>query len=213
MAFRSGRFHTYLKPSVRLPRVRPARSLRWSSSTRSRLSEQSTAANEPALMRKTQPEPTAAIRRPAIAGPIIRAALNDVELSPTALERSASSTSSETNVCRAGESKAETQPSRNANTYTCHNCTSPATVRMPSPRASAPMAAWVAKTSFRRSRWSAAKPVNGSNRTCGPNCSDMTTPTAVALWWVSWVRTIQSWAVRCIQVPTFDTSAPPAHIR
>ena len=47
----------------------------------------------------------------------------------------------------------------------------------------------------------------------GPNCSAMTMPTAVALLWVSWVRTIQSWAVRCIQVPTLDTIAPTAHVR
>ena len=58
------------------------------------------------MIRNTQPEPTAAMRRPAIAGPIIRAALNEVEFSATAFDRSASPTSSETKVCRAGESNA-----------------------------------------------------------------------------------------------------------
>ena len=47
----------------------------------------------------------------------------------------------------------------------------------------------------------------------GPNCSAITMPTAVAFLWVSSVRTSQSWAVRCIQVPTLETSAPPAQTR
>ena len=41
----------------------------------------------------------------------------------------------------------------------------------------------------------------------------MTTPTAVALRWVNWVSTSQSCAVRCIHVPTLETTAPPAHTR
>ena len=63
----------------------------------------------------THPEPTAAISTPAHAGPIIRAALKDVELSATAFATSASATRSETKVCRAGLSNAPTQPSKNAN--------------------------------------------------------------------------------------------------
>ncbi len=54
--------------------------------------------NDRALIRNTQPVPTAAIMKPATAGPIMRAALNDVEFSPTAFERSSSPTSSATNV-------------------------------------------------------------------------------------------------------------------
>jgi len=75
-----------------------------------------TAPNEAALMRKTQPEPTAAIRTPAMAGPTRRAALNEAEFRATALDNSASGTRSDTNVWRAGESKAPTHPSRSANT-------------------------------------------------------------------------------------------------
>jgi len=86
-----------------------------SASTRSRLSEQSMATNEIAFIRKTQPEPTAAMRIPATAGPIIRPALNDVEFSATAFDRLASPTSSVTKVCRAGASNAVTHPSRSAN--------------------------------------------------------------------------------------------------
>ncbi len=54
--------------------------------------------------------------RPAIAGPTMRAALKEVELSPTALVSSAGSTSCVTNVCRAGASKAAAHPSRKAKT-------------------------------------------------------------------------------------------------
>jgi len=41
----------------------------------------------------------------------------------------------------------------------------------------------------------------------------MTRPSALALLSVSWVSTSQSWATRCIQVPTFETIAPPAQSR
>ena len=148
-----------------------------------------------------------------MAGPTIRAALNEVEFSATAFDRSFSSTRSETKVWRAGESKAVTQPSRNANTYTCQSWTSPVTTRIPSPRARAPMEAWVANRSFLRSSRSAARPVRGKRRSWGPNWSAMTTPMAVAFLWVSWVNTSQSCPMRCIHVPTLDTMAPLAHIR
>ena len=54
----------------------------------------------------TQPVPTTAISTPATAGPIMRAALKEVELSATALDRCASPTSSATKLWRAGASKA-----------------------------------------------------------------------------------------------------------
>ena len=49
-------------------------------------------------MRNTHPEPTAAMRMPAMAGPIMRAPWNEVEFRATALERSASPTNSATKV-------------------------------------------------------------------------------------------------------------------
>jgi hypothetical protein len=67
------------------------------------------------LIKNTHPEPTAAIRRPAVAGPTIRAALNEVEFRATAFDKSASPTSSDTKLWRAGASNAVTQPNRNAN--------------------------------------------------------------------------------------------------
>ena len=97
--------------------------------------------NEAAFNRNTHPEPTAAISTPASAGPIMRAALNEVELRPTAFDKSSSPTNSETKVWFAGESKAVVQPSRNANTYTCHSSTSPVTVSIPKPSAKHPSVA------------------------------------------------------------------------
>ena len=89
--------------------------MRWSSLVLRRAKEQSTAPNDAALIRNSEPVPTAAMRRPASAGPIMRAALNEVEFSPTAFDSPASPTSSETKAWRAGASKADTEPSRRAN--------------------------------------------------------------------------------------------------
>ena len=75
------------------------------------------------------------------------------------------------------------------------------------------MIPWVMTSSLRWSEWSAAEPVQGSNSSCGANCSAMTTPTAEALWRVSTVSTSQSWAVRCTPVPMLEISAPPAQSR
>jgi len=76
-----------------------------------------------------------------------------------------------------------------------------------------PIAVCVARRSFRRSSRSAASPVSGRRSTSGAYWSAITVPTAVALRSVSCARTIQSCAVRCIQVPTFDTIAPNAQRR
>ena len=143
----------------------------------------------------------------------MRAALNEAEFSATALARSSSSTRSDTNACRAGASNAVTQPSNSAKPYTCHSCTTPVRVTSPRPSASRPAAPWVSISSLRRSMWSAAKPDNGNSSKGGPNCNAITVPTAVALCWVSTVSTSQSCPMRCIQVPTLDTSAPAAHSR
>ncbi len=68
------------------------------------------------MIRKAQPVPIAAMTTPETAGPIIRAALNEVELSATALCRSASPTSSATKVWRTGASNAAALPNRKAKT-------------------------------------------------------------------------------------------------
>ena len=38
-------------------------------------------------------------------------------------------------------------------------------------------------------------------------------PTAWAEWWVRMVRTSQSWATRCIQVPMLETIEPDSQSR
>ncbi len=68
-------------------------------------------------------------------------------------------------------------------------------------------------STFRWSKRSATSPLSGSSSNCGPNCRAITKPTAAASWLVSWVSTTQSCAVRCIQVPTFETRAPAAQTR
>ena len=62
------------------------------------------------------PPPRAAMSTPASAGPTMRAALKLAELRPTALVRSAGSTISDTNDCRAGASKAAPTPRTKAST-------------------------------------------------------------------------------------------------
>ncbi len=75
------------------------------------------------------------------------------------------------------------------------------------------MTLWVTSISLRWLKWSAAKPVQGRKSSCGPNCRPVTMPTCAALCCVSWVSTSQSCAMRCIQVPMFDTSEPAVHRR
>ena len=116
IALRSGRFHTWRNPSVKLPFARWARSFACSVEVRRSESESSTATKETPLIRKAQPVPTEAMTRPDIAGPIMRAALNEVELSAIAFGRPSSLTSSATKVWRTGASNAAAEPNRKANT-------------------------------------------------------------------------------------------------
>ena len=70
-----------------------------------------TAAELSPLSRKTQPVPIAVISIPAIAGPTMRARLNVIEFSATALVSWPGPTISTTNDWRTGASTAEKQPS------------------------------------------------------------------------------------------------------
>ncbi len=104
-------------------------------------------------------------------------------------------------------------PSPRAKANTIQSVTTPVrvTAAIPSPRMA--MEIWVSISSVRRSIRSATSPVTGSRSSCGPNWRAIVTPTAVASSSVSSVRTSQSWAMRCIQVPTFETTAPANHRR
>ncbi len=69
-----------------------------------------TATNVAALTRNTQPVPIAAIISPATAGPAMRAVLNVMELSATALVSAPGPTISPAKDCRTGASTAAKQP-------------------------------------------------------------------------------------------------------
>ncbi len=83
----------------------------------------------------------------------------------------------------------------------------------PRPSASRPCSACVAASSFLPANRSAMMPAYGPMTRAGPNCSAMATPTAAASSFVSSVRISQSWAVRFIQAPMFDTIAPANQMR
>ena len=175
--------------------------------------EISTAPKLAALIRNTGPVPTQAISRPAIPGPTIRAALNVALLRPTALGRCSCGTISLTKVCRAGLSSAVTTPSRRANTKTIHSCATPVTTSAPSPKARRPRPHCVIISRRRFCIRSAMRPPYGASSSIGRNCRPVVIPTASAEWSVRMVRTSQSWATRCIQVPMLDTIAPDSHSR
>ena len=73
-----------------------------------------TTAKDRALITNTQRVPISAIRIPAMAGPISRAALRERMFSPAAFGISGPPTSSVTNESRAGFSTVKTQPRQNA---------------------------------------------------------------------------------------------------
>ena len=75
------------------------------------------------------------------------------------------------------------------------------------------MASWVAISSRRLGSRSAISPPYGASSSIGRNCSPVVMPTASAEWSVRMVRTSQSWATRCIQVPTLETIAPDSQSR
>jgi hypothetical protein len=209
----SGRVRTYRKPATICPFPRPARTRSASCAGSTKRSATRTARNDPALMTNTQPEPIAAMSTPATAGPIRRAALNDAEFRATAFETSSPCTTSETKACRIGASNAATMPRASAKPYSASRVAVCVRTMTPRPSPSSPIRPWVSMSIFRRSNRSAASPVSGRSSSWGPNCRAIVMPTATALLSESWVSTIQSWAVRCIHVPTFDTRAPANQMR
>ena len=137
---RSGRSRTYASPSRTWPLALATRRGVDSSSRRMVSRPASTATNDTALARKIQPVPTAAMARPATAGPTMRAELNVALLRLSALGRSSGPTSSTMNDWRTGVSSAEATPSAADSAYTCQSCTTPVTSSSPSARASRPIA-------------------------------------------------------------------------
>ena len=158
--------------------------------------------------RIAQPEPNAAMTRPASAGPMIRPALKLAELSPTALAMCCLPATSDTNACRAGLSNAVPSPKASATTKTCQVWATPVTASRPSTAAQTASQPWVRRRIRRLSKRSAIRPPYGESTSIGRNCSPVVTPTARAEPCDS-SSTSQSCATRCIHVPMFETKAPP----
>ena len=144
---------------------------------------------------------------PATAGPTTREALNIAELRAMALIRSSLPTISMMNAWRAGMSKALTTPRRAESTNTCQMRTVLVRVRNASAKASSIDAVWVAMTTWRRLRRSAAMPPSTENANTGIWPEKPTRPSSaeepVRLY------TSQDCATFCIQVPTRLMSWPP----
>jgi len=182
-----GAFPDIAKAATKPPGARTARRLWRSSPWRRNVSEQSTPPNDRAF-RQEGPNP---FRRPRSAGPRGRDPPHARGVERGGVERhrvgQVGFAHQIRNECLPrGASNAAAQPWRKANTYTCQSWTTPVTVSSPSVSAQRPIAACVAIKSLRRSKKSAAKPLKGSISICGPNCSAITRPTALALLWVSW---------------------------
>ena len=74
-----------------------------------------------------------------------------------------------------------------------------------------PIGDWVTISTERFEKRSAITPANGEKSRIGRNCSPVVMPRAPAL--PVRASTSQSWATRCIHVPTLETSDPAAKSR
>ena len=148
--------------------------------------------NNPALTTNTQPGPTQSMTRPEIAGPISRAELKAVELRATAFGSMRAGTSSETNACRTGLSKAPAVPPTNARMYTIHSSAEPESTRMPKTKPLRAVSVWVICRRWRRSSLSATTPAHAENSRIGANCRAVTMPSSRPPPSVSTVNTSQS---------------------
>ena len=150
---------------------------------------------------------SSARRRP---GPMMRPALNDAELRPTALGRSSALTSSQTNDCRTGASKAVADAEEQRDHVDVPLLGEAGhredAEQRPPGRPSSPGRSAAAASSGSRS---ATAPAYGESSRIGRNCSPVVMPRAVPLLSLS-SSTSQSWATRCIQVPMFETKPPVA---
>ena len=144
------------------------------------------------------------MRTPATAGPTMRAALNEAELSATALPTSSRPTSSTTKDWRTGWSTALTKPRMSASAHTCQYWTAPVQTRTASNTAWQRYVVWLAMSTRRLCSRSAAAPATIENSSTGANCSVLISP-SLSGEPVSW-STSQDWATAWIQPPTWATS-------
>jgi hypothetical protein len=95
------------------------------------------------LTANTQPVPTLAMSRLARAGPISRVDWNTAAFRAIAARSRLGGTTSATNACRAGASKAKIRPLANANAYTSPGRTVPAMVMAASAAVATAFRDWV----------------------------------------------------------------------
>src|SRR6266478_1405998 len=148
--------------------------------------------------------PKAAIRRPPMLGPTMRAPLKEAEFSDTALLRSERPTISATKDCRAGLSSTLASPTPVASTATCQYCTWPEATSAARARAWQPSTVWVTIRSRRLGRRSARAPDTIEKRRIGPNWRVPIRP-SLSGESVSW-STSHDWATVCIHEPIWATS-------
>ncbi len=151
------------------------------------------------MTRKQAAVPAVATITPATAGPMTRAALKVSEFSAMALSRSSRPTISTTNDWRAGMSSAFAVPSSSAAVITCQTWTWPQSVSSPSARATAVDTLWVAISSERLGKRSAATPPMSENASTGKVPAAPTAPSQNG--WLVNSSTSQPCATACIQVP------------
>ena len=156
------------------------------------------------MTRKQAAVPAVATITPAIAGPMTRAALKVREFSAMALSRSSRPTISTTNDWRAGMSSAFAVPSSSAAVITCQTWTWPESASSPSARATAVDTLWVAISSERLGKRSAATPPMSEKASTGRVPAAPTAPSQNG--WLVSSRTSQPCATACIQVPVRLTS-------
>jgi hypothetical protein len=116
--------------------------------------------------------------RLASAGPEARARLYVIELSPTAVGRSARSTSEASSADAAGTEKAIAMPIPAEITITAGAVAWPAQASAATSAARAAANDWTTMTSRRRSNRSAARPAHGASSSTGLNWEKARTPSS-----------------------------------
>ena len=156
------------------------------------------------LTTKAGVTPKRAITSPPRPGPTMRAALNDAELSATALATSPRPTISATKDCRDGCSSTLTSPLMKASTATCQYSTRPDATRAARIRARQPRAVWVHMRSRRLGRRSARAPEAMEKSRMGANWREPMSPSLNGDG-VSW-STSHDCATVCIHDPVCATN-------
>ena len=157
-------------------------------------------------MRKQSPTPAVAMISPPIPGPMIREALNRLELRATALGSSRRPTICTVNAWRDGVSRTITRPLSAASASTSHTTATWVRASTASAAAQTIDAAWVTTRVRRLSRRSEITPPRRPRTAKGPNWQAAMIPTAPAEWVSS--STSHDWATLCTQVPDTDTAWP-----